>query len=176
MPSPLHLTFQALFSTIGAYLALLFRATARVLFEREPVESEGEPEALDLGILRLDQAIHQADFELARARAEALRGRSIDTVHPLTMVAVDQYGRCVYTLPHIAGTATVCRRPSPPPPEVRHAFTPRETPLGPPPRPIFLPRRRRRVPGLSVAAPADEPAGLHQPRCRLADEALARTA
>ena len=56
---------------IGAYLALLFRATARVLFEREPVESEGEPEALDLGILRLDQAIHQADFELARARAEA---------------------------------------------------------------------------------------------------------
>ena len=71
MPSPLHLTFQALFSTIGAYLALLFRATARVLFEREPVESEGEPEALDLGILRLDQAIHQADFELARARAEA---------------------------------------------------------------------------------------------------------
>ena len=32
---------------------------------------EGEPEALDLGILRLDQAIHQADFELARARAEA---------------------------------------------------------------------------------------------------------
>ena len=28
-------------------------------------------EALDLGILRLDQAIHQADFELARARAEA---------------------------------------------------------------------------------------------------------
>ena len=75
MPSPLHLTFQALFSTIGAYLALLFRATARVLFEREPVESEGEPEALDLGILRLDQAIHQADFELARARAEAARRR-----------------------------------------------------------------------------------------------------
>ena len=75
MPSPLHLTFQALFSTIGAYLALLFRATARVLFEREPVESEGEPEALDLGILRLDQAIHQADFELARARAEAESNR-----------------------------------------------------------------------------------------------------
>ena len=70
MPS-LNLTLQELISTIGAYLALLFRATARVLFEHEPVESEGEPEALDLGILRLDQAIHQAEFELARSRAEA---------------------------------------------------------------------------------------------------------
>lgn len=70
MPS-LNLTLQELISTIGAYLALLFRATARVLFEREPVESESEPEALDLGILRLDQAIHQAEFELARSRAEA---------------------------------------------------------------------------------------------------------
>ena len=89
MPSPLHLTFQALFSTIGAYLALLFRATARVLFEREPVESEGEPEALDLGILRLDQAIHQADFELARARAfSPIASASFRGTQPLMRNAV----------------------------------------------------------------------------------------
>ena len=54
---------QALFATLGAYLALLFRTLARFVFE-PGAESEGEFELLALAAQRIERAEAEANYPL----------------------------------------------------------------------------------------------------------------
>jgi|OM-RGC.v1.035430063 hypothetical protein len=55
---------QALFATLGAYFALLFRTLARFVGEPGAVESEGEFELLALAAQRIERAEAEANYPL----------------------------------------------------------------------------------------------------------------